>query len=127
MKQRERLRQVILDKYKGHCAYCGCEIDLKTMQIDHIIPKIEYSYHLEYDKNSEKIINHKDDIDNLNPSCRLCNHYKSNFLLEDFRKNLICLSERLAKNYKIRIGIRYKILHITSFDGKFYFEKYFNK
>lgn len=30
-KQNKKLRQEIYDKYNGHCAYCGCEIELKDM------------------------------------------------------------------------------------------------
>lgn len=31
-------REQIFLKCNGHCAYCGKEITLKEMQIDHIIP-----------------------------------------------------------------------------------------
>lgn len=31
-------RQAVYDKMEGHCAYCGCEISLQTMQVDHITP-----------------------------------------------------------------------------------------
>ena len=33
------IRHAVYAKYNGHCAYCGCEIDYKDMQIDHIKPK----------------------------------------------------------------------------------------
>ena len=29
-------RQHVYEKYNGHCAYCGCELDIKDMQVDHI-------------------------------------------------------------------------------------------
>ena len=29
-------RQTVLDKTGGHCAYCGIELALKDMQIDHV-------------------------------------------------------------------------------------------
>ena len=32
-------RITVYDKYDGHCAYCGREIGLQDMQIDHIKPK----------------------------------------------------------------------------------------
>jgi len=32
----------IYSKYNGRCAYCGEEIQLKDMQVDHIIPKMSY-------------------------------------------------------------------------------------
>lgn len=31
-------RQKIYDKCKGHCAYCGCELEYRDMQVDHVIP-----------------------------------------------------------------------------------------
>lgn len=40
--QRQKLsknqRQLILEKYNSKCAYCGCNIDIKNMHIDHLIP-----------------------------------------------------------------------------------------
>ena len=29
-------REEVYIKYNGHCAYCGCELDIKNMQIDHV-------------------------------------------------------------------------------------------
>ena len=31
-------RQKVLDKYEGHCAYCGKVLDLKTLRVDHLHP-----------------------------------------------------------------------------------------
>ena len=30
-------RMKVWQKYNGHCAYCGCEIMLEEMQVDHIV------------------------------------------------------------------------------------------
>lgn len=35
----KEIRQKVYDMYNGHCAYCGCQLELKDMQIDHIKPK----------------------------------------------------------------------------------------
>ena len=32
-------REIVYQKYGGKCAYCGNEITLKEMQVDHILPK----------------------------------------------------------------------------------------
>ena len=32
-------RKEVLEKYNGHCAYCGKEITLKEMQVDHKHPR----------------------------------------------------------------------------------------
>lgn len=31
-------RREIYNKCKGHCAYCGCELEYRDMQVDHVIP-----------------------------------------------------------------------------------------
>lgn len=74
MSERKKLnaaeRQQIYEKFSGRCAYCGCEITIKDMQADHVVP-----LHL----------GGADDILNLYPACRACNHYKSTFDVEKFR------------------------------------------
>lgn len=35
----KKIREIVYKKYNGHCAYCGCKIEYKDMQIDHIVPK----------------------------------------------------------------------------------------
>ena len=45
MKANKTDRKKVLDKYGGHCAYCGCELTLKSMQIDHIVSRAYYFYH----------------------------------------------------------------------------------
>lgn len=58
---KEKQRQYVYEKYGGHCAYCGEHIEYKDMQVDHINPKRNGGV---------------DSVENYNPSCRLCNHYK---------------------------------------------------
>ena len=31
-------RLAVYDKTNGHCAYCGKEITLQQMQVDHVVP-----------------------------------------------------------------------------------------
>jgi hypothetical protein len=116
-------REKVYQKYDGHCAYCGKEITIKEMQVDHKHPK-----HLANWVKSEKMrelyeidpdIN---GIDNLMPSCRRCNHYKRGELLENFRNMMITLHERLMKIYIVKVAVDYGIIKITPFSGKFYFE-----
>jgi hypothetical protein len=100
-------------KYGGRCAYCGKEISMKEMQVDHIQPKrIMYADPL------------RDDPVNLNPSCKRCNHYKRALPLEDFRRFWLGgLKERLAKLYTVKVAIDYGIVTLQEWDRKFYFEK----
>ena len=102
-------RQKVYEKYNGHCAYCGKAISIKDMQVDHILPQ----------RNGGT-----DDIDNLNPSCRLCNHYKRAYSIESFRDFALSgLIDRLMKIYIFRVALSYGMITINNWDKKFYFEK----
>lgn len=105
----KKIRKQVYEKYNGHCAYCGCELKYKDMEVDHVIPV--------YGKDGGN------GIDNLLPSCRMCNFYKSTFTLEDYRKNLESLHERLQKLFIYRMAMKYGL--ITEHKNKvvFYFEK----
>lgn len=114
--KRKQLRQRIHDKYNGKCAYCGCDIEIKDMQIDHIFPKRRVVY-------TDFEISKLDEEDNLNPACRECNYYKSDFLIEEFRKQMHTLHERVMKPFIARLSVKYEIFEYKEWDGKFYFEK----
>lgn len=103
-------RQAVYDKYDGHCAYCGRKFDsIRDMQVDHILPQ----------RNGGN-----NELDNLNPSCRLCNHYKRGNDLETFRIfSLGGIIERLKKIYIFRVALKYGMIDIKNWDGKFYFER----
>lgn len=91
------------------CPFCGGELKYKDMEVDHVIPV--------YGKDGGN------GIDNLLPSCRMCNFYKSTFTLENYRKNLESLHERLQKLFIYRMAMKYGL--ITEHKNKvvFYFEK----
>ena len=101
-------RQALWKRYNGHCAYCGTEIAYKDMQVDHVKPKIWGG---------------DDSPDNLMPSCRSCNHYKRAHQIETYRILIETLHRRIEDIYIVRVAIRYGLLTIKPFDGKFYFEK----
>ena len=102
-------RQAVYAKYDGHCAYCGKEITIKEMEVDHLHPQ----------RNGGT-----DDMDNLMPSCHTCNHYKRANSLENFRDWLLGgLIERLMKVYIFRVALDYGMITINSWDNKFYYEK----
>ena len=102
-------RKAIWQKYGGRFAYCGCEITINEMQVDHVKPKR---------------IGGSDDMDNLKPSCRLCNHYKRAMSLEEFRTWALGeLVGRLRKIYIVRVAEKYGMITINNYDKKFYFEK----
>lgn len=119
MKKELRIR--VYNKYDGKCAYCGNSIEYKNMQIDHIIPKKSFLFHVNAHGYDPK--NKKDSFENLNPACRRCNHYKRSYSLEEFRVLIMSLHKRIAKQYINKVAIDYGIIILKPFDGKFYFEQ----
>ena len=102
-------REQVYKKYNGHCAYCGCELALKEMQVDHIQSVYWYDG--------------ANDIENYNPACRMCNFYKSTMPIEDFRKQLGKLTSRLKDIFIYRLAKKYGLIQEVEKPIKFYFEK----
>ena len=114
----KKTREEVYKKYDGHCAYCGKEIEIKEMQIDHMHPK---AYGESYARMVGKV--ELESIENYMPSCRSCNHYKRALSFEGFRKQMLTLHERIEKIYIVKVAIDFGLLILKPFDGKFYFEK----
>lgn len=112
---RKELRLSVWRKYNKRCAYCGKEIEYKDMQVDHYIPQRLF------DDGSVK--GDKNNICNLMPSCRRCNHYKRDYLPDNFRENLKNLHERVLSEYICKVAKDYGVIKIKPFNGEFYFEK----
>lgn len=111
----KKLREQVYQKYNGHCAYCGCELEMKDMQVDHIFSVARSKWTKEnIDLNN---------INNLMPSCRSCNYYKDTCSIEGFRKKLKTLMERVKKPFIYRLADKYNMVEEKKWDGKFYFEK----
>lgn len=111
----KKLRQQVFDKCNGHCAYCGCDLTLKTMQVDHV----ESVFNAEYWDRKEV----DNSFDNLMPACRQCNFYKGAYDLEVFRREMKSLMERVRKPFIFRLAEKYRMVQELAWDGKFYFEK----
>jgi hypothetical protein len=117
-------RQAIHAKYKGHCAYCGDEIAIKDMQVDHVIPQrwIDVKSH-----RGELLATH-DQVhceDNYMPACRSCNNYKSGNPLEVFRKMIQNQIDVLRRDRPtFRLAERYGLIKCNPKPVIFYFEMY---
>lgn len=111
----KKIREIVYNKFNGHCSYCGCLITLKEMQIDHA----NSIYHA-----GLKGIKIDNSLDNLMPSCRQCNFYKHESNIEKFRNKLLStLQETSKKAFVVKLAIKYGFLQIGDWNGKFYFEK----
>ena len=103
------IRKQIWDKFNGHCAYCGCEIALKEMQADHVIPLHRGG---------------ADEIDNLYPACRSCNYYKSTLTVEEFREQIGKWHERLMRDdVTYKNAVRFGQVEPKPHRQTFYFEE----
>ena len=111
----KKIREQVYNKYGGHCAYCGCPLEYKDMQVDHI--ESVYASSL-----LKKEVN--DSIENYMPSCRMCNFYKSTSTIEQFRNNLqnmLMRNVRLPFDY--RLALKYGLIKEDIKPIIFYFEK----
>lgn len=106
MKKIDRL--AVYEKYHGHCGYCGREIAIKDMQVDHMKPKC---------------FGGGNDADNLMPTCKKCNHYKRAMSVEGYRILMRDLHKRVSAIYIHQVAVNFGMATITPFDGIFYFEK----
>ena len=105
----KKIRQQILEKFGGYCAYCGCLLSLETMQIDHLFPVKKGG---------------TDEPRNLMPACRSCNHYKESFTLEQFRDRIGKTTTAFRKSPLYRLAMRYGIIMpCGTWDKQFHFEK----
>lgn len=101
-------RQKIYDKCKGHCAYCGCELEYRDMQVDHVIPLRRGG---------------SDDVDNMLPACRSCNHYKATLTADEYKEYVSRIPDRLHRDsIPYQVGERFGIIR-SNRDARFYFEK----
>ena len=129
-------RQIIFEKFKGKCAYCGCEIhngrmskpNIQRMEIEHIIPKERFFRNMHNGFHIPDFLRHltPDDvehIDNKFPSCRTCNRYKHTLTLEDFRRELSKQLERAkTDSFNFRMALKYKQVIEQPKPIVFYFE-----
>ena len=118
----KKIREAVYDKYDGHCAYCGKKIELRDMQVDHIVPlrrgdseAILAKYGLERGSN---------DMSNLNPACRACNFRKGLLTVEQFREEIVNQCKHIIeRSFQVRQSLDYGLLEYHPHDIIFYFEK----
>lgn len=90
----------------------GREIAYKDMQVDHFQPLRAWGIE---DAGT-------DDLDNLMPACRMCNHYKRANSLETFRRYIAEIPRKLRENYIYKVGVVYGNVIEAEKPIEFYFE-----
>lgn len=115
-------REEVYNKCGGHCGYCGKEITIKQMQVDHMKPLYR----------NDKVTTLEvwgvergtDDFENLLPSCSRCNKWKSTYSVENFRDIVQKSIDRLDRDTpNFRLAKDYGLLTVTDKKVIFYFEK----
>ena len=113
----KKIREIVYAKYDGHCAYCGCELEMRQMQVDHI--KSVYVSTAQNGWNATQ----DDSIENLMPSCRQCNFYKGVGNIEYLRRMLKdTLYHTCVDNFQAKLAMKYGILTLKPWDGLFFFQ-----
>lgn len=115
----KKKRLEVYEKYNHHCAYCGCALEYKDMQVDHI-----NSIYLHNDYHKEKSLKELNEIHNLMPSCRMCNFYKGAGDIEHLRNRLTDeLIKNMRKPFDYRMALKYGLIEEHIKPIKFYFEE----
>lgn len=92
--RRKRIdKKYIYERDKGICTFCGRELLLRQISLDHYLPKSKGG---------------PDDIFNLVLSCKKCNEYKKSRIPQDYKDKIIELFKKGVKNGKI-IGAGLKL------------------
>ena len=114
----KKIRIALHEKYNHKCAYCGCDLEYKDMQVDHI--KSVYA-NTDFKKTMTEEEMYREE--NLLPACRQCNFYKSTMSLEDFRNRIrITMMNNLRKSFGYRLALKYGLIEENSKNIVFYFE-----
>ena len=102
------LRAELLAEMNGRCGYCGTEIVLSAMQVDHKLAIRRGG---------------TDDRDNLLAACRRCNNLKNTFTDEQFRHEIqqqVSRARRCSVNF--RTAERYGLIKVIDVPVYFYYE-----
>lgn len=112
----KKVREQVYQKYEGHCAYCGRELEYKDFQLDHLLPIANWG-----GRHTEEEI---ECFANYMPACRRCNHYKRGYFIESFRKMIETIPAKLQRdNYIYKIGKDYGLITEHPKKISFYFEQ----
>ena len=102
-------RILIYDKCNRRCAYCGCDLECKSMQVDHAQPLR---------------CGGADGMSNMLPACRSCNHYKATLTVEEYRKYIESIPDRLNRDsIPFSVGRRFGVVNENRKRVVFWFEE----
>lgn len=108
-----RIRKQIFRKCDGRCAYCGMPVAFPAMQVDHLLPT--YWNWSDEECLTNKVIRGTDNYENLMPSCRRCNKWKTDLDIEVLR-------DKIKQQPKALLDF-IQAYTLPAWDGLFYFER----
>ena len=115
----KKMRLSLYEKYNHKCAYCGCDLEYKDMQVDHI-KSVYANMDVKQVMTEEEMYSEE----NLLPACRHCNFYKSSMDMETFRMRLSdTLMKKLQKTFQYRLALKYGLIEEHIEPITFYFEQ----
>lgn len=114
----KKIRQAVYAKCDGHCAYCGRELHIKDMQVDHVIPRMTNTPGYWNDERGTE------SIDNFLPSCRMCNFRKERLSINEFREELAKQADRVLETFQGRMSVFYGLIKRVNKPIVFYYERY---
>lgn len=114
----KKIRLALYEKYNHRCAYCGCDLEYKDMQVDHV-ESVYANTDIRQTMTEEEMYQEE----NFLPACRQCNFYKSTMDVETFRERLTdTLMKNLQKTFQYRLALKYGLIEEHIQPVKFYFE-----
>ena len=99
----------LYNMFDGKCAYCGSQIEMKSFQVDHIIPRSRGG---------------DNKIENLHPCCKECNEAKGKVSIQGFRDRIFSYRATYSHvtDKKRELLSRYGIYGFGTGKILFYFE-----
>jgi len=133
----KKLRKKVFEKSNGHCWYCGCGIAESNFNVDHIEPvRRDVTEHFSgclldgtFKKHKKVTLRNPElnTLDNMAPTCRSCNQYKSVYSLEQFRQLLSRQVDSIRRNNSVfRVVERFGLISEKRIPIVFWFEKNIN-
>jgi 5-methylcytosine-specific restriction endonuclease McrA len=112
-----RVRNGVLQKFGGRCAYCGDPLTIKNLHVDHFKPLKRH----ELDRSKKGANN----FTNYFPACPSCNSSKNTMDIETWRSEIAKKLDRLKRDSSTyRLCLRFGFVKEKMTGIVFHFEKY---
>ena len=119
-------REIVHNKFKGKCAYCGCKIRLNKKASGKMIPVMQVDHFEPLQRTISKSEDETERLEHINnkmPACPTCNLFKTTYDIEMFRK---CLEDQLRIELvnctRFKRLLKYGLIEIVDKNVQFHFE-----